>query len=208
MRYEDMLATPVAAFSSLAAFLKLKMGRRRIKEAVRATSFGNLRRLEDEKVSVNVPRHRGAFPSGPRRNVAHRAFRQPGDEDRVVQRGDDAKVRLLEGRGGMSVVDVAGNLEAVMAEIGAAARQARRQTGSVTLVAVTKTLDAQYIRPAIDAGHRVFGENRVQEAASKWPALRQERDGLELHLIGALQTNKAVDAVTLFDVIESVDRPR
>ncbi|MCE2518882.1 MAG: YggS family pyridoxal phosphate-dependent enzyme [Alphaproteobacteria bacterium] len=108
----------------------------------------------------------------------------------------------------MSVVDVAGNLVAVMAEIGAALRQARRQTGSVTLVAVTKTLDAQHIRPAIDAGHRVFGENRVQEAASKWPALRQERDGLELHLIGALQTNKAVDAVTLFDVIESVDRPR
>lgn len=108
----------------------------------------------------------------------------------------------------MSAIDVAGNLEAVQAEIAAATRQARRQTGSVTLVAVTKTHDANRIRPAIEAGHRVFGENRVQEAASKWPALRQERDGLELHLVGALQTNKAVDAVTLFDVIESVDRPR
>lgn len=108
----------------------------------------------------------------------------------------------------MSAVDVAGNLETVQAEIGAATRRARRQTGSVTLVAVTKTHDAERIRPAIEAGHRVFGENRVQEAASKWPALRQEREGLELHLVGALQTNKAVDAVTLFDVIESVDRPR
>ncbi|MDE0419127.1 MAG: YggS family pyridoxal phosphate-dependent enzyme [bacterium] len=108
----------------------------------------------------------------------------------------------------MSTVDVAGNLEAVEAEIDAAIRQARRQTGSVTLVAVTKTHDAERIRPAIEAGHRVFGENRVQEAASKWPALRQEQEGLELHLVGALQTNKAVDAVTLFDVIESVDRPR
>ena len=108
----------------------------------------------------------------------------------------------------MNEVDVAGNLEAVEAEIAAATRQARRPTGSVTLVAVTKTHDAQRIRPAIEAGHRVFGENRVQEAASKWPALRQECDGLQLHLVGALQTNKAVDAVALFDVIESVDRPR
>ncbi len=108
----------------------------------------------------------------------------------------------------MSVVNVAGNLDAVQAEIADATRRAGRQKGSVTLVAVTKIHDAQRIRPAIEAGHRVFGENRVQEAASKWPALRQECDGLELHLIGALQTNKAVDAVTLFDVIESVDRPR
>lgn len=108
----------------------------------------------------------------------------------------------------MSTVDVAGNLEAVQAEIGAATRETRRQTGSVTLVAVTKTHDAERIRPAIEAGHRVFGENRVQEAASKWPALLKEQEGLELHLVGSLQTNKAVDAVTLFDVIESVDRPR
>ncbi len=108
----------------------------------------------------------------------------------------------------MNAVDVARNLEAVEAEIAAATCRARRQAGSVTLVAVTKTHDAERIRPAIDAGHRVFGENRVQEASSKWPALRREGDGLELHLVGALQTNKAVDAVTLFDVIESVDRPR
>ncbi len=108
----------------------------------------------------------------------------------------------------MSAVDVTGNLEAVRAEIVAATREARRRTGSVTLVAVTKTHTAERIRPAIEAGHRVFGENRVQEAAAKWPALRQEWDGLELHLVGALQTNKAVDAVALFDVIESVDRPR
>ena len=108
----------------------------------------------------------------------------------------------------MSAVDVRGNLGVVEAKIAAATCQAHRQAGCVTLVAVTKTHAAERIRPAIEAGHRVFGENRVQEATSKWPALRREYDGLELHLIGALQTNKAVDAVALFDVIESVDRPR
>jgi len=78
----------------------------------------------------------------------------------------------------------------------------------VTLVAVSKTFGGEAIRPFLDAGHRVFGENRVQEAAAKWPELRASYDGIELHLIGPLQTNKARDAVALFDVIQSVDREK
>ena len=78
----------------------------------------------------------------------------------------------------------------------------------VTLVAVSKTYDADHIRPVLDAGHRTFGENRVQEAKQKWPALRQAYPGLELHLIGPLQSNKAAEAVALFDVIQTVDRPK
>jgi PLP dependent protein len=78
----------------------------------------------------------------------------------------------------------------------------------VTLVAVSKTYDAEHIRPVLDAGHRVFGENRVQEAKQKWPELRRHYLGLELHLIGPLQSNKAAEAVTLFDVIQTVDRPK
>lgn len=75
------------------------------------------------------------------------------------------------------------------------------------LIAVSKTHDADTIRPLLKAGHRVFGENRVQEAAAKWPALAEAYPGVELHLIGQLQSNKAADAVALFDVIHTVDRP-
>ncbi|OBZ93739.1 alanine racemase [Pararhizobium polonicum] len=85
---------------------------------------------------------------------------------------------------------------------------ANRKTGSVSLVAVSKTFDAETIRPAIAAGQRVFGENRVQEAQGKWPALKAETSGIELHLIGPLQSNKAADAVALFDVIETIDREK
>jgi len=104
--------------------------------------------------------------------------------------------------------DVAANLARVKAEIAAAARAAGRAAESVTLVAVTKTHGPERIRPALAAGHRIFGENRVQEAKAKWPKLREEWAGIELHLIGPLQTNKAKDAVALFDVIETVDRDR
>ena len=76
------------------------------------------------------------------------------------------------------------------------------------LVAVSKTFDAEAIAPVLDAGHRVFGENRVQEARAKWPALRERYPGIELHLIGALQSNKAREAVELFDAIHTIDRPR
>jgi PLP dependent protein len=78
----------------------------------------------------------------------------------------------------------------------------------VTLVAVSKTYDAEHIRPVLDAGHRVFGENRVQEAKAKWPSLREQYPSLELHLIGPLQSNKAAEAVSLFDVIQTIDRPK
>ena len=78
----------------------------------------------------------------------------------------------------------------------------------VELIAVSKTFDAAAIRPFLDAGQRVFGENRVQEAQAKWPELRASYDGIELHLIGPLQTNKAREAVALFDVIQTVDRDR
>jgi pyridoxal phosphate enzyme (YggS family) len=104
--------------------------------------------------------------------------------------------------------DVCENLEVVRAEISAAEQEAGRNKGSVTLVAVSKTHDGARIRPALEAGHRVFGENRVQEAQDKWPELKEAFEGIELHLIGPLQTNKADDAVALFDVIESVDRPK
>lgn len=79
---------------------------------------------------------------------------------------------------------------------------------NVTLVAVSKTYDAAHIRPVLEAGHRTFGENRVQEAKQKWPGLRQHYSGIELHLIGPLQSNKAAEAVALFDVIQTIDRPK
>ena len=101
----------------------------------------------------------------------------------------------------------AGRLAAVRGEIAAACREAERDPASVTLVAVSKTFDAAAIVPALGAGQRVFGENRVQEARAKWPALRDAFPDVELHLIGPLQSNKAKDAVALFDTIHTVDRP-
>ena len=103
---------------------------------------------------------------------------------------------------------IAANLAVVRERIAAAARAADRAPESVTLVAVSKTHPATSVRQALLAGHRVFGENRVQEAQAKYPQLREEFPGLALHLIGPLQTNKVRDAVAGFDVIESVDRPR
>ena len=86
-------------------------------------------------------------------------------------------------------------------------REARRDPASVTLVAISKTFGAEAIEPVIAAGQRVFGENRVQEAKAKWPALKERHPGIELHLVGPLQSNKAKEAVALFDAIHSVDRP-
>lgn len=93
-------------------------------------------------------------------------------------------------------------------EITLAARAADRDPASVKLVAVTKTVPVAVIEEAIAAGQRVFGENRVQEAHSKWPALKQLHPDIELHLIGPLQSNKVREALALFDVIETVDRPK
>ena len=95
----------------------------------------------------------------------------------------------------------------VRTRIAAAARIARREADDVTLIAISKTHPVEAIRPLLAAGQHVFGENRVQEALSKWPALREEHPGIELHLVGQLQSNKAEDAVALFDCIHSLDRP-
>jgi pyridoxal phosphate enzyme (YggS family) len=103
---------------------------------------------------------------------------------------------------------IAANLAAVRARIEAAAGTAGRAPGAVSLVAVSKTHPAASVRAALQAGQRVFGENRVQEALGKFPGLRQEFPDLRLHLIGPLQTNKVRDAVAHCDVIETVDRPR
>ena len=108
--------------------------------------------------------------------------------------------------GSMTAAEVAANLAAVKARMAAAAGEAGREPGCVTLVAVTKTQSAASIGHAIAAGQRVFGENRVQEALAKWPALKAAHPDLRLHLIGPLQRNKVRRAVGLFDVIESVDR--
>ena len=96
---------------------------------------------------------------------------------------------------------------AVEQEIARACVEARRERTEVTLIAVSKTFGAEAIAPVIAAGQRVFGENRVQEAKAKWPGLMSAYPGLALHLIGPLQSNKAKEAVALFDAIHSVDRP-
>jgi hypothetical protein len=104
--------------------------------------------------------------------------------------------------------DVAANLALIRARIAAAAKSADRDPAAVTLVAVTKTQPVEAIAAALAAGQRVFGENRVQEAMAKWPDVKRAWTGVELHLVGPLQTNKVRDAVALFDVIESLDRPK
>jgi pyridoxal phosphate enzyme (YggS family) len=105
----------------------------------------------------------------------------------------------------MSIID---RLNDTRAAIARAAADCGRDPAAVTLVCVTKTFPAQDVRPLLEAGQRVFGENRVQEAMGKWPELRAAFPGVELHLIGPLQSNKASEAVATFDVIESVDREK
>ena len=107
-----------------------------------------------------------------------------------------------------NVTDYAGNLERVLAEITQAADEADRPADSVSLVAVSKTHPVDTIRLVLQSGHRVFGENRVQEAEGKWPQLKRDFPDVRLHLIGPLQSNKVRQAVALFDVIETVDRAK
>ena len=109
-----------------------------------------------------------------------------------MSQADDTRARLAE----------------VRTRIARAVRDADRAPDAVTLVCVSKTFEPADILPALEAGERVFGENRVQEAQGKWPTLRARFDDVRLHLIGPLQSNKAEDAVALFDVIETVDRPK
>ncbi len=108
----------------------------------------------------------------------------------------------------ISETELAANLTVVRTRIADAARGAGRDPAQVTLVAVGKVFPAAAMRTALAAGQRVFGENRVQEAAAKWPPLRAEFPDLRLHLIGPLQSNKVRQAVALFDVIETVDREK
>src|SRR5216684_59832 len=95
----------------------------------------------------------------------------------------------------------------VRAEIARACAEAKRDPASVTLVAISKTFGAEAIEPVIASGQRVFGENRVQEAKAKWPDVQERHPGIELHLVGPLQSNKAKEAIALFDAIHAVDRP-
>ncbi len=104
--------------------------------------------------------------------------------------------------------DVVANLAKIRSRIDRAARAAGRDPAAIRLVAVAKTHPAEAIRPVLAAGQRAFGENRVQEAKAKWPALKEVWPDVSLHLIGPLQTNKVREAVALFDVIETVDRPK
>lgn len=104
--------------------------------------------------------------------------------------------------------DVIEAIARVKTEIARSEKDHGRKAGSVTLVAVSKTMPVPRVRPALQAGQRVFGENRVQEAHEKWPGLRAEFGNVELHLIGPLQTNKVKEAVSLFDVIETLDREK
>ena len=105
-------------------------------------------------------------------------------------------------------MSAATGLADVKAKIDAVARQVGRSADNVHLIAVSKTFDAPAIRPALEAGHREFGENRVQEAAGKWPQLCADFPGIALHLIGPLQSNKTAQAIALFDAIHTVDRPK
>jgi pyridoxal phosphate enzyme (YggS family) len=104
--------------------------------------------------------------------------------------------------------ETAAKLQDVLDDIESAAKEAGRAPGDIGLVAVSKTHDAVRVRTVLQAGHRQFGENRVQEAAGKWPQLSEEFPDVKLHLIGPLQTNKVRQAFELFDVIETVDRPK
>ena len=106
----------------------------------------------------------------------------------------------------MPIDEASQRLADVRARIARAAKIAGRKPDSITLIAISKTHDADAIQPLIDAGQRVFGENRVQEAEGKWPKLRETTPDVALHLVGQLQSNKAEDAVALFDAIHSVDR--
>ena len=115
---------------------------------------------------------------------------------------------MLHGSTNISTDTIEDRLAAVRSAISGAAHKAHRAPADVALIAVSKTFDTVDIRPALDAGQRVFGENRVQEAQGKWPELRASYPDLKLHLIGPLQSNKAADAVALFDAVHTIDRPK
>lgn len=106
------------------------------------------------------------------------------------------------------MTEVADNLAELQQKISKTAKKWQRDAKEISLMAVSKKQPLERVEAALQAGHRLFGENRVQEAKEKWPTFKEKYDGVELHLIGPLQTNKAKEAVALFDVIQSVDRPK
>jgi pyridoxal phosphate enzyme (YggS family) len=142
----------------------------------------------------------------PDRRTLFRAAIDPKWRERSSY-GDD-KAWLDNGMAPASPLGVPQRLRLVQEEIALATAAADRDPDSVKLVAVTKTVPPAVIEQAIEAGQRIFGENRVQEAHAKWPALKKNRPGIELHLIGPLQSNKVREAVALFDCVETVDRPK
>ncbi len=105
------------------------------------------------------------------------------------------------------MADCSESLRTIQEKMVKTAGLAQRQADDIDLIAISKTRSADEIRPLLEAGHRLFGENRVQEAAAKWPELREAFDGVKVHLVGQLQSNKADEAVQLFDAIHSLDRP-
>ena len=129
-----------------------------------------------------------------------------GERGQVTRAGAPCYIARMSAE--TAPIEVPARLRLVRQEIALAAEAAGRDPGSVKLVAVTKTVAPEIIELAINARQLVFGENRVQEAQRKWPAVKQRHPNVELHLIGPLQTNKVREAVALFDVIETVDRPK
>lgn len=115
---------------------------------------------------------------------------------------------MVQGEGAVSDGDAVARLAAIRSQMAAAANEARRQAADVRLIAVSKTFESSDILSVLASGHRHFGENRVQEAQGKWPALQQQFPDVTLHLIGPLQSNKAKEAVALFNAIHSIDRPK
>lgn len=173
---------------------------------------------EDNRERRDGPRQLGHQPLN--RRHAHRIGEERQSEGQradarrcATQRpcstreGDDTLTKLCHPHA-MDLTDRISNLHAVRDRITAAANEAGRAPSEINLTAVSKTFGAEAIRPLLEAGHRVFGENRVQESQAKWPELRAAFPDLELRLIGPLQSNKAKEAVALFDVIETVDRPK
>lgn len=105
-------------------------------------------------------------------------------------------------------IDTAANLRMILQRIESARKNATAPASETHLVAISKGHESERILPVLEAGHRIFGENRVQEAKAKWPTLKERFSGIELHLVGALQSNKVAEAVALFDYIHSLDRER
>src|SRR3954452_3233259 len=143
-------------------------------------------------------------PGGSRSSAGHKS--SPCRSSVISQRRGWRRAMALLIAAAMDGASPGGRLAEVRARIAKAARTSGREPGEVTLVAVSKTHGPDAIRPLLAAGQRAFGENRVQEAQAKWPALKAEAPDAQLHLIGSLQSNKAEEAVALFDVIHSVDR--